>query len=629
MQQRARHPRLSWLATIIAIPVLLLFGVLSARAQGSASTSVASSQGLASPAFTVSFGPGVRSTPVTGRLFVIISRTGNPAPRLQADQGGVTDTVPFWGEDVTGMRPGQSVVLGGGPRVYGYPLTSLARLPAGHYWVQALLNVYTTFHRSDGSVVSLHLPCGDGNDLFVSPGNLVSQPVRVYLHPGAGYPLHLTLSQVLPQLQPVPPGGTCQQGNPPDSAHVKHIKIESRVLTKFWGHPMYIAADILLPRGYFDPANRNVRYPVIWHQTHFPFANPFGFTEHGTDPFSRFWLSATAPKVIVVEIRHENPYFDDSYAVNSANLGPYGTALTKELMPAVDAHFRIINARWARTVTGGSTGGWETMAQQVFYPRLYSGAWVGYPDPLDFHFHQNINIYGDPNAYYQLHAWAKFPRPAARSTNGDTIWTTAAENHWELALGDHGRSGLGQWDIWQAVYGPEGSNGYPAPIWDKVTGTINHAVARAWQPMDIDRYLAANWPRIGKLLAGRIRVFVGTQDTFFLNDAVQAFQQNTATLIHPKADIRFCYGLNQPHGFSPYTDEQLITIMARYMASHAPHGVSTKNWLGSAPATPAAPNRTGPPQDRGSRARATAAAQAPGGQTTPTCLPSAPAVPPS
>ena len=129
----------------------------------------------------------------------------------------------------------------------------------------------------------------------------------------------------------------------------------------------------------------------------------------------------------MVEIRHETPYFDDSYAVNSANLGPYGTAITSELMPAVDAHFRIINARWARTVTGGSTGGWETMAQRVFYPRLYSGAWVGYPDPLDFHFHQNINVYGDPNAYYELHAWTKFPRPAARSTNGDTIWTTAAE----------------------------------------------------------------------------------------------------------------------------------------------------------------------------------------------------------
>jgi len=179
------------------------------------------------------------------------------------------------------------------------------------------------------------------------------------------------------------------------------------------------------------------------------------------------------------------------------------------------------------------------------------------------------------------------------------------------------------------VYGPEGRNGYPAPIWNKVTGTINHAVAKAWQPMDIDHYLAANWPRIGKLLAGQIHVFVGTEDTFFLNGAVQVFQQNTATLTHPKADFRFCYGVNQPHGFSPYTDQQLITIMARYMAHHAPTGISAKNRLGSAPATPAAPIRTGPAQDRGTRARATAAAQAQAGQPAPTCLPHAPAVPPS
>src|SRR5215813_14289179 len=113
------------------------------------------------------------------------------------------------------MKPGQSVLLGGDPRVYGYPLTSLAQLPSGHYWVQALLNVYTTFHRSDGSVVSLHLPCGDGNDLFVSPGNLVSTPVRLHLDPAVSGTFQLKLTKVLPQLQPVPPGGTCQQGNPP------------------------------------------------------------------------------------------------------------------------------------------------------------------------------------------------------------------------------------------------------------------------------------------------------------------------------------------------------------------------------------------------------------------------------
>ncbi|MBV9381514.1 MAG: hypothetical protein JOY82_14050 [Streptosporangiaceae bacterium] len=520
---------------------------------------------------------------------MIVAPTASPEPRLQADLGGVTDTVPFWGTDVTGMRPGRPVTLTDTPAVYGYPFTRLRQLRAGDYWVQALLNVYTVFHRSDGSVVALHLPCGDGNDLFVSPGNLVSSPVRVHLDPAAGGTIDLTLTRALPQLQPVPPGGTCQQGNPPDSVHVKHIKILSRLLTRFWGHKMYLGADVLLPAGYGNPGNAGLRYPVIWNQTHFPFANPFGFTEHGTDAFSRWWLSRSAPRVIIAEIRHENPYFDDSYAVNSANLGPYGDAITKELMPAVGRAFRIINARWARTVTGGSTGGWEALAQQVYYPALYSGAWVFYPDPVDFHYFQVPDIYADPNAYLNLHAFVQVPRPAARLTSGDTIWTTAQENHWELALGDHGRSGLGQWDIWQAVYGPQGPGGYPAPIWDKVTGAIHHTVAQAWLPKDIDHYLHANWAKAGPLLTGRIHFFVGTEDTFFLNDAVQLLQQQTASLTGPRARFTFQYGLNQPHGWSPYTPQQLITIMARYMAAHASHGATSTQWLPPGAALPATP----------------------------------------
>ena len=215
---------------------------------------------------------------------------------------------------------------------------------------------------------SFTCPGGDGNDLFVSPGNLISTPVKLHLDPVAGGTFTLQLDQVLPPLQPVPPGGTTQQGNPTDSAHVKHIKIQSKLLTRFWGQPMYIGANILLPRDYDSKRARHQDYPVIWHQTHFPSRNPFGFVEDGSNAFSQFWLSKDAPQVIVVEIRHENPYFDDSYAVNSANLGPYGDAITKELMPAVDKAFRTIDARWARTITGGSTGGWETIAQQVFYP---------------------------------------------------------------------------------------------------------------------------------------------------------------------------------------------------------------------------------------------------------------------
>jgi Putative esterase len=401
----------------------------------------------------------------------------------------------------------------------------------------------------------------------------------LHLDPAVGGTFNLKLTKPLPQLQPVPPGGTCQQGNPADSAHVKHVKILSNRLTRFWGHPMYIAADVLLPQGYDDPSNAHVRYPVIWHQTHFPSDNPLGFHENLDNAFSR-WVSTAAPRVIVVEIRHENPYFDDSYAVNSANLGPYGDAITKELMPVVYNRFRAINASWARTITGGSTGGWETIAQQVFYPTLYSGAWVFYPDPVDFHFHQAIDVYDDPNAYYHLHEWLQVSRPAARETSGDTIWAMAQENHWELALGDHGRSGLGQWDIWQAVYGPEGPGGYSAPIWDKVSGKIDHAVAQAWMPMDIDHYLMTNWSTIGPDLTGRINFFVGTEDTFFLNDAVQMLQQNVAKLANPPANFTFTYGLNEPHGWSPYTTQQLIVIMAEYMAGLAPGGTSTSAWLG-------------------------------------------------
>jgi hypothetical protein len=298
--------------------------------------------------------------------------------------------------------------------------------------------------------------------------------------------------------------------------------------------------------------------------------------------------------VIAVEIRHECPYFDDSYAVNSANVGPYGDAITKELMPKVDKMFRTIDARWARTVTGGSTGGWETIGQAVLYPRLYSGAWVFYPDPLDFHFHQIVDVYDDANAYFTQHEWLDVLRPAARETSGDIDWAMVQENHWELALGTHGRSGLGQWDVWQAVYGPQGTDGYPASIWNKLDGTIDHSVARQWLPMDMDHYLQANWATLGPLLSGRLFFFVGTADTFFLNNAVQLFQQNTAKLTNPKADFSFRYGLNQPHGWSPYTTAQLVTIMAHYMASHAPAGMSTSRWLSAAAKAPAGHPKTPP-----------------------------------
>jgi hypothetical protein len=523
--------------------------------------------------FRVSFDSAVRSDAAEGRVFVIVTTNADYDPRYQVYVAG---GVPFWGKDVSGVAPGQQMTIGTGADVYGYPFESIDGLPAGDYTVQAFLNVYTTFHRSDGSVVQLPMPCGDGGYFFDSPGNLYSTPVQMHLEPNAGT-IDLTLDNVIEPSDPVPPGGTCQQGNPPDSSHVKHVKIESQLLTDYWGAPIYMAANVLLPKGYDAAKNAGLRYPVVYLQGHFPFDNPFGFQEGGGNHFSDWWLGNSAPRVVVVEFRHETPFFDDSYAVNSANLGPYGDAMVGELIPAIEDQFRIVPKAWARTLTGGSTGGWEAVAQQIFYPGFYGGTWGLCPDSLSFTYHQIVNIYEDPNAYFNLYDWEQVPRPAARSVPGDTLWTMEQENHFELALGTHGRSQLGQWDIWQAVYGPQGPDGYPAPIWDKQTGEIDHEVAKQWRSMDLTKYVQANWASIGPKLAGKLRIYVGDDDTFFLNDAVSVFQRVVESLRNPSANAVFEYGKDAPHCWGPW-GAHLVQLMSDSMMENAPQSADTSWW---------------------------------------------------
>jgi hypothetical protein len=507
-----------------------------------------------STTFKIKIAKGVIDRPATGRAYVIVSRDGSDEPRFQLDVTGV----PFFGKDVRGVRSGRVITIGSGPGVYGYPLESIRDLPKGEYWVQAFFNVYTKFERADGSRVWLHMPGGDGQDPFSSPGNLYSTPVKVRLDPWRHHSVRLVLDQVIQPEDPVPPGGTTQQGNPAESAHVKHVKIKSQLLSDYWGTDMYIAADVLLPEGYDASTDT---YPVVYLHGHYPSGNPYGFREDLGNSFSQWWVAPDTPRMIVVQFRHENPYYDDSYAVNSANLGPYGDAITQELMPALDAQFRTINERWARALTGGSTGGWEGLAQLIFYPGLYVGAWVRAPDSVDFRSHQLVNVYEDANAYFNQSEWVDVPRPASRTVPGDTRWTMEEENHFELALGTHGRSGWGQWDIWQAVFGPQGPDGYPAPIWDKQTGEIDHTVAEAWKAMDLRLYLEANWATVGPQVAGRIHVYQGDDDNFFLNNAVELLEQHLQATTDPAADAEFVYGHNQGHGWWPVTMPELLTMI--------------------------------------------------------------------
>jgi hypothetical protein len=305
--------------------------------------------------------------------------------------------------------------------------------------------------------------------------------------------------------------------------------------------------------------------------------------------FYQKWISPHFTRYLVVEIQHANPYYDDSYAVNSANLGPYGDAINRELIPAIERQFRGIGQGWARFTYGGSTGGWEAMATQVFYPKMYNGAFVACPDPIDFRAYTVVDLYKDKSQYVLQGAAEAVERPAMRNYLGEVFGTQRDFNDQELAEGDHGRSG-GQFDIWQAVFSPEGKDGYPAPIYDKRTGEIDHAIADYWREhYDLTHIIQRDWKTLGPDLAGKLHIYVGSADSFYLNDAVYLAQATLESLKNPVYGGEVAYGDRAEHCWNGdpklpnaysrlhYDFMYLPKILAR-IAKTAPKGADLASW---------------------------------------------------
>lgn len=529
--------------------------------------------------------------PVTGRLYLIITRNSSSEPRSQIDVTGV----PFWGVDVQGLAGGGTVFMGSGQQQeIGYPLARLSDIPEGDYYVQAFLDVYTTFHRADGKVIQMHKDTGSGQRIFQAPGNAYSQAVSTHIGKGRRVS-NLSIDTVIPPTEPVPARGVLEQGNPVDTPYVKYIKMKSNLVSRFWGQDMYIGANVLLPAGYDDPANANVRYPVIYQQGHFPGATaPFSFTP--TNAFGRFWLSTSAPRFIAIQIRHATPFYDTSYAVNSANSGPYGDAIVNELIPGIDRRFRTIAEPWARVVAGSSTGGWEAAASKIWYPDVFGHAWAWSPDPVDFHYYQIANIYDATNAYFAQYEWENVELPSAREVSGWPDFTIKQENYWELALGPNTRS-YQQWAAWEATWSPSSPNGYPARIWDPFTGQIDPAVAQYWQVnWDINAKLQREWSTLAPKLQGQLHFTVGDADNYFFNEAVHLLDAASANL-DPPANFTFEYGARRPHGWrgaSPsdpsrqITYQEWLVVAASTIAGSAPAG-APMTWRQAAPAPGAVP----------------------------------------
>ena len=531
-------------------------------------------------------------TPITGRAYVIVSRTDEREPRLQTSLTGV----PLWGVDVSGLGGGDSMMLDSNDTaVFGYPLEQISEIPDGSYFVQAFLNVYTTFERSDSHVLRMHLNSGSGQSVFRAPGNAHSAVSRVIFSTRSPRVVDLDINEVIPPVEPLLAGEVLQQGNPRDTARVKFVKIRSGVLSQFWGRDMYIGANVLLPEGY--ETDTETYYPTIYSQGHFPGRGaPFGYRELGDDPESGvgrsagvrdFWVSDEAPRMIAVSIRDANPYYDTSYSVNSVNVGPYGDAIHNELIPYLEEQFRMVPETWARVLSGGSTGGWEALAMQIFYPDVYGGTWGWCPDPVDFNYYQIVNVYEDTNAYFTEYDWLKVERPNSRRPDGNVRSTVRMENLYEFAVGPDSRSG-GQWAIWEAVYGPLGDNGYPARIWDPLTGEINPAVANYWlENFDLHNYLRKNWSSVGELLRGKIHVATGEMDTYYLEEAVYLLEEFLTTIDNPPAEASFEYGRRKPHcwiGYSPERDGEdlrtveFLRIAADHLRANQPVGTSHTAW---------------------------------------------------
>lgn len=536
----------------------------------------------ASDKFGISFPASAHTGAITGRVLVVISKQEKPEPRIQA--GGFGETALLFGVDVNALAPDQTATID--DTTQGYPLRSLREIPGGDYYVQALVNTYTEFHRSDGYTIWAHMDQWEGQRFNVSPGNLYSEVQKVHLDPTAGYDVKLSLTKVIPPVQ-----------LPADTPWVKHVKIQSEMLTKFWGHPIYIGAIVLLPKGYDE--HPNVSYPVVYEQNHFSLGAPFGFStedrpispemrarmadlnrESGYE-FYKSWNSDDFPRVIAVTFQHPTPYFDDSYAVNSVNNGPYGDALTKEMIPYLEAHFRMIPKPFARVLTGGSTGGWESLGVQIFYPDFFGGTWTLYPDPIDFRRYGTPNVYDDENAFFEPgHSWVQAPRYLIRKPDGQDEVTVQQFSQLEDVLGSHGRSGQ-QLEIWEAVYGPVGDDGYPRPLWDKQTGKIDHSVVLYMRDhgYDLSYNVKTHWATLGPRLRGKIHVYVGDMDSFYLNLAVYQFEEVTKTLQNPPCDCEFQYGRPMKgHGWQPTSTANLIRWMAERIAKDAPASENTAAW---------------------------------------------------
>lgn len=472
----------------------------------------------AAPEFVVRAAPEVWDGRGPARVVVVIGQRKSPEPRWSIGRTGL-DAPPILGADAT--APGtDGIVAKLGAASAIFPVAKLADVPPGDYVAQAVLR----------RNYDLNFPN--------APGDLSSEPVPFTIAAGESRTVELTLSRAEPA-----------ERTPDDSDVVKFLKVPSERLSAFHGRPMFLRAAVVLPPGYDAEPER--RYPLRVH------IGGYG-TRYTSARFAAGRRGNGGPKMLQLFLDGAGPH-GDPYQVNSANNGPYGDAVVRDLIPLVESRYRGVGTGAARFTDGHSTGGWVSLALQIFFPDDFNGCWSFCPDPIDFRQFEVIDIYRDANAYVNRHG---FERPAKRQTNGDVVYTVRHECQVEnvLGLGDNWVTSGKDWGAWNATFGPRGADGRPVPLWEPKTGKINRDVANHWAKYDLRRHLAANWGELGPKLRGKIRVYAGDADDYFLNNAARLFDQFVKKA-DPPAEARMIFGANAGHEFHPLSDRAMMEEM--------------------------------------------------------------------
>ncbi len=432
------------------------------------------------PAFEVTYSEEISRTPVSGRVYVFLGSDRSSAePRLGPNWFRPR---PFFAVDTAGWRAGEPLRIDS--KAVGFP-DRLDRLSPGKYAAQAVLRLNRDTHR-----------IGDGE------GNAYGPVAHVEIDPEQRGPIALKVDTFVPPRKF------------PSSDRITLVELRSPKLSAFYGREIKQRAAVILPKDLVG-AERPEKRPTLY------IIPGFGGDRYMAPAYADNRRLSMGGDLIRVVLDPDCGTGHHVFA-DSATNGPRGAALVEEFIPYIEKTIPAVSDPRARLLTGHSSGGWSSLWLQVTYPDVFGGVWSTSPDPVDFRDFQKIDIYAPGENMFRDREGKR--RPIARMGRLPAIW------YEDFSRMDDVIGWGGQLGSFEAVFSPLDADGRPRKLWDRTTGAIDPAVAKAWEAYDIRLVLERNWPRLGPKLKGKLRVITGSLDTFFLEGAVQLLKDSLARL---------------------------------------------------------------------------------------------------